>query len=1520
MKITPSLPYLALTIVFASIANAQIIWTSLAGEPGVSGTADLTNGSARYFSPAGAAADSLGNLYIADQNNHTIRKISPTGKVTTLAGTAGISGSADGMGSAVSFRNPSAIATDRFGNVYVADQLNHTIRKIGFSGVVTTVAGQPGQSGSTDGIGSAARFNNPCGIVADTSGVLFVTDRSNATVRRISNSGEVTTLAGSAGQFGSTNGNGAAARFSSPLGIALLPGMAVGSFTLFVSEYSAIRKILPDGTVTTFAGDSGISGSLDGTGSNARFTETKGISIDSSGNLYVVDSGNHTIRRITPSGVVTTLAGMPGVWGTTDGTGAAARFYFPAGITIYGNDLIVCDLVKQTIRRVTLAGVTTTFSGVADMGGSADGSSRTALFSFPQGIAVDTAGNAYVADGNRIRKISPSGTVATFAGTIASGSANGTATSATFNAPKGVAIDSAGNLYVADTGNNMIRKITPAAVVTTLAGRTLPAGNIDGTGTNASFFSPTGIAVGTDGTVYVADLGNASVRRITSSGVVSTVAGSSGSSGSTDGTGSAARFRQPEGIAVDSAGNLFVADTGNHSIRKITPARVVTTFAGASGITGSVDGIAAVARFNNPVGITVSGTGVIHVVDRENDTIRQISSTGMVTTVGGTPGATGSGEGIGTAATFNYPNGLAAAVDGTLYVTNSAARNIVKGVQTTYVWSGGGATNNWSEGANWVGGGAPTNDGTKNIVFGASSRYAPQVDVPWAVNSIVFGSGRTSNYELQGSELTIGAGGIEARDGASRAATLGNAITLAASQTWRQFATTNLLRINGLIALGGQTLSVTSEYPGSGGSGVNLAGDITGIGHLILNPGTNIFVDGSHSYVGTLTCNVGGGNVHVYTPDAFPGVIENNSQIIFNAGHNNNRTISGTGSINYDGNQNYIITGSNTYSGRTVLGLAGTPQITLASNTPFGSDYVLAWYGGGTISSDSARTFSNQLYFGHNADKAFTFAGNFPLTFTGGAILGTTSRAVVTAPTLTIQGVVSTSYGTSDLMKEGSGTLVLSGATGNTYTGNTTVKAGTLSLSKSEGTAAISSGVLRVEPGATVSWAASDQVANGVNVAMTGGEFNLGGRSEAMGTLDLDGAAKLDFGTVVGSAAAAFSSSSALNWTAGTLTINGFVTGITTLRFGSNASSLSAPQLSSIHFTGFSSGARIDSLGYVTPPGFTQADGVAFSTPASVALAVNGFTATGQTVGAITLGFAPAPGQVLTLVNNTSTNPIVGVLTNLPNGGTIATSYGGRNFLFVADYSGGDGNDLTLTLLKPEIAVEQPLLTNIADGGTHGFGTMILGSPASLVFTIKNTSPGILNGLTITKSGTDQAAFIVTVSPTAPLAGPAGTTAFTVQFNPATSGAKTAAIHIASDDADENPFDIILTGQALSATEDTDTDGLNDVAEYNMRDLGFIWNAPQPSIVNIYKVNANVAGYYSLPQVQALNVGTPLIQRNPATGKFKLTIDWKKSTNLVNFFDFPAPASSAVSISPTGDVEFEFPSPDAAAFYRIEVN
>ena len=337
--------------------------------------------------------------------------------------------------------------------------------------------------------------------------------------------------------------------------------------------------------------------SADGAGSEARFAGPSGVVADSTGTVYVADAHNNTIRKVTPAGVVTTLAGLAGPdgSGSADGTGSAARFYGPSGVAMdSAGNVYVADSYNNTIRKVTLAGVVMTLAGLAGPNGSgsgsADGTGSAAQFNGPSGVAVDSAGNAYVADtGNHtIRKVTPAGVVTTLAGLAGSdGSADGTGSEARFYGPSGVAMDSTGNGYVADTENHTIRKVTPAGVVTTLAGLTQPnpdglggfvGGSADGTGSAARFHYPYGVAVDSAGNVYVADAGNHTIRKVTATGVVTTLGGLAGSFGSVDGTGSAARFGSyptccgyppgPYGVAVDGAGNVYVADTLNNTIRK----------------------------------------------------------------------------------------------------------------------------------------------------------------------------------------------------------------------------------------------------------------------------------------------------------------------------------------------------------------------------------------------------------------------------------------------------------------------------------------------------------------------------------------------------------------------------------------------------------------------------------------------------------------------------------------------------------------------------------------------------------------------------------------------------------------------------------------------------------------------------------------------------------------------------------------------------------------------------------------
>ncbi|MEQ5838511.1 NHL repeat-containing protein [Paraburkholderia acidicola] len=322
-------------------------------------------------------------------------------------------------------------------------------------------------------------------------------------------------------------------------------------------------------SVTTFAG-SLASGATDGTGSAALFNGPAAVTADATGNVYVADSNNNTIRKITPAGVVTTLAGSATA-GSTNGTGAAASFNGPFGVAVDASgNVYVTDSNNNEIRKITPAGVVTTLAG-SGAAGSADGTGAAASFSNPNGVAVDASGNVYVADSgnNKIRKITQAGVVTTLAGAGAAGSADGSGAAASFSFPGGVALDGAGNLYVADTSNNEIRKITPAGVVTTLAG-SAASGSTDSTGSAASFNGPFGVSVDASSNIYVADSNNNVIRKITPAGVVTTLAGST-KSGSANGIGGAVSFNDPLGVAVDTSGNLYAADIANNEIRKLTP-------------------------------------------------------------------------------------------------------------------------------------------------------------------------------------------------------------------------------------------------------------------------------------------------------------------------------------------------------------------------------------------------------------------------------------------------------------------------------------------------------------------------------------------------------------------------------------------------------------------------------------------------------------------------------------------------------------------------------------------------------------------------------------------------------------------------------------------------------------------------------------------------------------------------------------------------------------------------------------
>jgi probable HAF family extracellular repeat protein len=585
---------------------SSVTFTTLAGVG--PGTVDGMGSEARFDSPMFTAVDASGNVYVSDRFSRSIRKVLPSGETRTLAS---------------GLQEPYGVAVDGTGNVYVADDTRFVIYKISPSGQVVTLAGAAGVGGTVDGTGTAAHFYYPAGVAVDSAGTVYVAENGSYTIRKITAGGVVTTLAGSPGQRGTVDGVGTAARFNGPWGIAV-----DGTGTVFVGDSGAIRKVAPDGTVTTF-----VSGA--GAGS---------VALDSVGNVYAI-AGN-AIKMITPGGVVSTVAGNGGS-GDADGTGSAAFFGGPYGIASTADGtLFVADSGNNTIRKVTSGGVVTTLAGVSSGFLSRDGNRSTARFIGPYGVAVDPAGYVRVLDNSngQLRLVSPAGDVSTIA-TIGGGGYS-------------IVLDAAGNTYVA--AGTAIKKVSPGGVVTTFAGGSY--GFADGVGTAAQFASATGLAMDASGDLYVADSGANTIRKVTPDGTVTTLAGSAGLAGNVDATGSAARFNSPMAVAVDDAGNVYVADRNNRSIRKVTAAGVVTTFqtaffevfgltvdaAGtllvtnsssnstvtvvtpggskstlAGSIWGNLDGTGTFAEFRGLYGIALDLSGNVYLADPSNHAIRR---------------------------------------------------------------------------------------------------------------------------------------------------------------------------------------------------------------------------------------------------------------------------------------------------------------------------------------------------------------------------------------------------------------------------------------------------------------------------------------------------------------------------------------------------------------------------------------------------------------------------------------------------------------------------------------------------------------------------------------------------------------------------------------------------------------------------------------------------------------------------------------------------------------------------------
>jgi uncharacterized protein (TIGR03437 family) len=604
--------------------------------------------------PWGVAVDAAGNLYIVDTGNVRIRKVTPAGTIATVAGGGYYLGDG-GPATSTSLGHPEGVAVDAAGNLYIAD--NYRIRKVSPSGIISTVAGngQRGFSGDS-GPATGARLGQPAGLAVDAAGNLYIADYGNQRIRRVSPAGIISTVAGNGQQgYSGDGGPATSASLQGPWGVAV---DAAGNLYIADQFNDRIRRVSPSGIISTVAGNGqrGYSGD-GGPATSAALSYPAHVAVDAAGNLFIADQENHRIRKVSAAGIISTVAGNGAYKFSGDGGPAtAASLNGPRGVAVdaAGNMHIAGD-GNQRIRRVTPAGGITTVAGNGSGGFSGDGGPATsASLSDPFGVAVDAAGNLYIADTSnyRVRKVSPSGIISTVAGNGVEGFSGdgGPATSASLSDPFGVAVDAAGDLYIAHPYHHRVRKVSPSGIITTVAGN--GSGGFSGDGgpaAAASLNEPLGVAVDAAGNLYIADRNNYRVRKVSSSGIITTVAGNGGYMFSGDGgPATSASLAYPSGVAVDAAGNLYIADMDNHRIRKVAPAGAITTVAGKwqGGYSGD-GGPATSASLAYPSGVAVDAAGNLYIADAANDRIRKVLA--VPPAFGATPSAL----------TFSAPAGIA---------------------------------------------------------------------------------------------------------------------------------------------------------------------------------------------------------------------------------------------------------------------------------------------------------------------------------------------------------------------------------------------------------------------------------------------------------------------------------------------------------------------------------------------------------------------------------------------------------------------------------------------------------------------------------------------------------------------------------------------------------------------------------------------------------------------------------------------------------------------------------------------
>jgi uncharacterized protein (TIGR03437 family) len=592
-------------------------------------------------------------------------------RIETIAGSSSMGDG--GPATAAQIGSIQGIAADRFGNLYLSDTDHHRVRKIDSTGTINTVAGTGVAGFSGDGgPATSSQLNLPYGLAVDLAGYLYIADLGNNRVRRVSPDGLMSTYAGSGGQGSSGDGGPAtSAQLLTPRDVAV---DAAGN--LYISEFGGhrIRKVTPDGRIATAAG-TGVAGFRGdgGSATTAQLAFPAGLALDRQGNLYIADSQNQRIREVLPGGQISTALG---------GT-ASLTLLTPTAVAIdLAGDIFVAD-ATPVVHEYTAANAWIGAAGTGAAGFFGDGGpAKSAQLTAPLDLSVDLNGNLYIADQTRVREVDNHAIIHTIAGddylhAIGDGSS---ATSAELYLPSAVGLDGIGNLYIADTGTERVRRVGSTGIMTTAAGTGVASPGVDGTVAAATtLMNPMGVAVDQSGNLLIAETGAHRIRQVTADGRIWTILGTG-----VAGLGpelmlpNQTQLRSPRGLCVSRTGILYVVDTANHRVLESPSGGLVFTAAGngAPGAAGD-GGLARLAQLDQPSACTVDSAGNLYIADTYNHRIRKVDGSGTISTVAGA-GVAGDGgdEGPATAGSLNGPRGVAADDNGNIYISDTGNNRV----------------------------------------------------------------------------------------------------------------------------------------------------------------------------------------------------------------------------------------------------------------------------------------------------------------------------------------------------------------------------------------------------------------------------------------------------------------------------------------------------------------------------------------------------------------------------------------------------------------------------------------------------------------------------------------------------------------------------------------------------------------------------------------------------------------------------------------------------------------------------